>query len=179
MYTPSFFESFEYIGDKVVHTTIPNFYHFDDNLELRVEYDADEFHAALMYVDPRVCAEGRTLDEKIQVSRPYAGKTMRRTKSSYVRDMRRLARNDQIPEQKIGFTIRREKNRVTHREKSWYARAHKPNRDGHRNRIQTRFETNVFHTLSDEDDEDACDDSTTLPGTPRSESRIVYLADFF
>ncbi len=158
MYTPSFFESFEYIGDKVVHTTIPNFYHFDDNLESRVEYDVDEFHAALMYVDPRVCAEGRTFDEKSSSFRPYAGKTMRRTKSSYVRDYRYLARKDQIPEQKIGFALRREKNRVTHREKSWYARAYKPNRDRHRNRSEMRLNCkddsdDEIHSDSEENDE--------------------------
>ncbi len=173
MYTPSFFESFQYIGDKVVHTTIPNFYHFDDNLESRVVYDADEFHAALMYVDPRVCAEGRTFDEKSSSFRLYAGKTMRRTKSSYVRDYRYLARKDQIPEQKIGFTLRREKNRVTHREKSWYARAYKPNRDGHRNRSHLRMncDGDEIHTDSEENDE------TVGPCVTRN-TRDITLCDF-
>ncbi len=173
MYGPFFFDCFQYIGDKVVHTTIPNFYHFDDYLA-RVEYDVDEFHAALMYVDPRVCAEGRTFDEKSSSFRPYAGKTMRRTKSSYVRDYRYLARKDQIPEQKIGFVLRREKNRVSYREKNWYAGAYKPNRDRHRNRSEMRLscDGDEIHSDSEENDE-------TVGHCVTRDTRVITLDDFF
>ncbi len=171
MYRP-FFDFFEYIGDKVVYTTIPNFYYFDDDLELPIEYDVDEFYARLTYVDPRVSDESLTLDEKIKVFHSYSGKTMRRTKSSYVRDMRYLARNDHIPEQKIGFTKNREKNRVSYRTKSWYARAH--NRDRHRNRAQMRLNSNdesdyVIPTDSEQNDE------TIGPCV----TRVITLRDFF
>ncbi len=156
---------------------IPDFYHFadyDDSAEWCNEYDVDKFYAALTCIDPRVCAEGRTFDEKSSSFRPYAGKTMRRTKSSYVRDYRYLARKDQIPEQNIGFTLRREKNRITHREKSWYARAHKPDRDGHRNRSEMRS-----NCTDDSDDEIHSDSEENDEIVGHCATRAITLADFF
>lgn len=48
----------------------------------------------------------------------HSGKTMRRTKSTYVRNMTRFLRRSQNPE-KIHYTQKREKNITRHRQKRW------------------------------------------------------------